>query len=86
VICRRLYNGILSIAKHNYISRDVQKKQALIIRTPTLSIMSAHQVPRVTGDFASELLRLTSESANIFPPLKSAAEGALHIVEIVAVS
>lgn len=33
-----------------------------------------------------ELLRLTAESADVFPPLKSAVGGALHVFELVQVS
>jgi hypothetical protein len=38
-----------------------------------------------TGEVALELLRLTEASSDCFPPLKSAAAGALHIVELVKV-
>jgi hypothetical protein len=37
------------------------------------------------GEVGLALLRLTSVSADAFPPLKSAACGALYIVELVAV-
>jgi hypothetical protein len=38
-----------------------------------------------SGEAVFALLKLTSASADAFPPLKSAAGGALHIVEIVLV-
>lgn len=38
------------------------------------------------GSGALVLLRLTHASADVFPPLKSAAGGALHIIELVSVS
>jgi hypothetical protein len=38
-----------------------------------------------TGEVALALLRLTEASSDCFPPLKSAAAGALHIVELVKV-
>jgi hypothetical protein len=39
-----------------------------------------------SGEAVFALLKLTSASADAFPPLKSAAGGALHIAEIVLVS
>ncbi|KAG9078027.1 POC1 centriolar protein A, partial [Ceratobasidium sp. UAMH 11750] len=45
--------------------------------------MSARRFLSTTGDVALQLLRLTAASADAFPPLKSAAGGALHIAEIV---
>jgi hypothetical protein len=47
--------------------------------------MSANRVLKETGEVAFALLKLTSASADAFPPLKSAAGGALHIVEMVSV-
>jgi hypothetical protein len=47
--------------------------------------MSAHQTLSATGDIVLQLLRLTAASADVFPPLKSASGGALHIAEIVLV-
>ncbi|KAG8685398.1 POC1 centriolar protein A, partial [Ceratobasidium sp. 394] len=44
--------------------------------------MSARRFLSTTGDVALQLLRLTAASADAFPPLKSAAGGALHIAEI----
>ncbi|KAG8717318.1 POC1 centriolar protein A [Ceratobasidium sp. 394] len=44
--------------------------------------MSARRFLGTTGDVALQLLRLTAASADAFPPLKSAAGGALHIAEI----
>jgi hypothetical protein len=35
------------------------------------------------GEVALALLRLARDSADIFPPLKTAAGGALHIAELV---
>lgn len=37
------------------------------------------------GEVALVFLRLTHTSADVFPPLKSAIGGALHIIELVAV-
>ncbi|KAF8594480.1 TPR-like protein [Ceratobasidium sp. AG-I] len=45
--------------------------------------MTTRRVLSVTGDIALQLLRLTAASADVLPPLKSAAGGALHIAEIV---
>ncbi|KAG9089613.1 POC1 centriolar protein A [Ceratobasidium sp. UAMH 11750] len=45
--------------------------------------MSARRFLSTTGGVALELLRLIAASADMFPPLKSAAGGALHIAEIV---
>ncbi|KAG9083393.1 hypothetical protein FRC06_004553, partial [Ceratobasidium sp. 370] len=45
--------------------------------------LSARRFLSTTGDVALQLLRLTAASADAFPPLKSAAGGALHIAEIV---
>ncbi|KAG8685629.1 POC1 centriolar protein A, partial [Ceratobasidium sp. 394] len=45
--------------------------------------MTTRRVFSATGDVAVQLLRLTVASADAFPPLKSAAGGALHIAEIV---
>ncbi|KAG8696150.1 hypothetical protein FRC08_007330 [Ceratobasidium sp. 394] len=45
--------------------------------------MSARRFLSTTGDVALELLRLTAASIEAFPPLKSAAEVALHVAEIV---
>ncbi|KAG8696036.1 hypothetical protein FRC08_007406 [Ceratobasidium sp. 394] len=45
--------------------------------------MSARRLLSTTGDVALQLLRLTAASSDAFPPLKSAAGGALHIAEIV---
>jgi hypothetical protein len=47
--------------------------------------MSTRRVLNLTGDVVLQLLRFTSASADVFPPLKSAAAGALHIAEIVSV-
>ena len=47
--------------------------------------MNIDRVLKEAGEIALALLRLTSASADVFPPLKSAAGGALHIVEIVVV-
>jgi hypothetical protein len=47
--------------------------------------MSSAVVLKEVGEFGLALLRLTSVSADAFPPLKSAACGALYIVELVAV-
>ncbi|KAG8795975.1 POC1 centriolar protein A [Ceratobasidium sp. 428] len=44
--------------------------------------MASRRVLGATGDVAFQLLRLTAASADAFPPLKSAAGGALHIVEL----
>jgi hypothetical protein len=49
------------------------------------STMSTRRALSATGDIALGLLRLASASADVFPPLKNAAEGALYIAEIVAV-
>lgn len=35
---------------------------------------------------AVALLKLTAQSADVFPPLKIAAGGALHVVQVVQVS
>jgi hypothetical protein len=43
------------------------------------------RVVKETGAAVLALLRLTSATADVFPPLKSAAGGALHIAEIVVV-
>lgn len=55
---------------------------------PQLSqpVMSARRVLSVTGDLAVQILRLTVASSDVFPPLKSAAAGALHIAELTRVS
>ncbi|KAG8712833.1 POC1 centriolar protein A [Ceratobasidium sp. 395] len=45
--------------------------------------MATRQFLSTTGDIAIELLRLTAAAADVFPPLKSVASGALHIAEIV---
>ncbi|KAG9120108.1 POC1 centriolar protein A, partial [Ceratobasidium sp. 392] len=45
--------------------------------------MSSHRMFSVAGDAAIQLLQLISASAEVFPPLKGAAEGALHIAGIV---
>ncbi|KAG8718505.1 POC1 centriolar protein A [Ceratobasidium sp. 395] len=45
--------------------------------------MATRRFLSTTGDVAIELLRLTAAAADVFPPLKSAASGALHIAEIV---
>ncbi|KAG8703625.1 hypothetical protein FRC09_004060 [Ceratobasidium sp. 395] len=45
--------------------------------------MAARQVLSTTGDVAFQLLRLTVTASDAFPPLKSAAAGALHIAETV---
>ncbi|KAG8773178.1 hypothetical protein FRC12_002685, partial [Ceratobasidium sp. 428] len=45
--------------------------------------MATRRFLSTTGDVAIELLRLTTAAADVFPPLKSAASGALHIAEIV---
>ncbi|KAG8793494.1 POC1 centriolar protein A [Ceratobasidium sp. 428] len=45
--------------------------------------MTTRRVLSATGDVALQLLRLTAASADVFPPLKSAAGGALHIAELV---
>ncbi|KAG8781747.1 POC1 centriolar protein A [Ceratobasidium sp. 428] len=45
--------------------------------------MATRRMLSATGDVALQLLRLTAASADAFPPLKSAAGGALHIVELV---
>ena len=47
--------------------------------------MKAKRVLTEAGEIALALLKLTSASADVFPPLKSAAGGALHIAEIVVV-
>jgi hypothetical protein len=47
--------------------------------------MSTKRVLKETGEIAFALLKLTGASADAFPPLKSAAGGALHIVEMVSV-
>ncbi|KAG9082824.1 POC1 centriolar protein A, partial [Ceratobasidium sp. UAMH 11750] len=45
--------------------------------------MSVRRFLSTTGDIALELLRLAAASIEAFPPLKSAAEVALHVAEIV---
>ncbi|KAF8598006.1 TPR-like protein [Ceratobasidium sp. AG-I] len=45
--------------------------------------MATRRVLGVTGDVALQLLRLTAASADVLPPLKSAAGGALYIAEII---
>ncbi|KAG8718948.1 POC1 centriolar protein A [Ceratobasidium sp. 395] len=45
--------------------------------------MAARQLLSTTGDVAFQLLRLTAAASDAFPPLNSAAAGALHIAEIV---
>ncbi|KAG9125710.1 POC1 centriolar protein A, partial [Ceratobasidium sp. 392] len=45
--------------------------------------MATRRVLSTTGDVALQLLRLVDASADVFPPLKSAAAGALHIAELV---
>ncbi|KAF8594814.1 hypothetical protein BDV93DRAFT_130317 [Ceratobasidium sp. AG-I] len=45
--------------------------------------MATRRVLSVTGDVALQLLRLTAASADVLPPLKSAASGALYIAEII---
>ena len=47
--------------------------------------MKVKRVLKEAGEIALTLLRLTSTSADVFPPLKSATGGALHIAEIVVV-
>jgi hypothetical protein len=47
--------------------------------------MNVDRVLKEAGEIALALLRLTSASADIFPPLKSGGGGALHIAEIVVV-
>ncbi|KAG8772790.1 hypothetical protein FRC12_002885 [Ceratobasidium sp. 428] len=47
--------------------------------------MAARQLLSTTGDVAFQLLKLTAAASDAFPPLKSAAAGALHIAEIVKV-
>jgi hypothetical protein len=46
---------------------------------------SSHTASREAGEFGLALLRLTSVSADAFPPLRSAACSALYIVKLVAV-
>ncbi|KAG8793853.1 POC1 centriolar protein A [Ceratobasidium sp. 428] len=43
--------------------------------------MTTRQVLNATSDVALELLRLTAAAWDVFPPLKSAAEGALYIAD-----
>jgi hypothetical protein len=43
------------------------------------------RVVKETGEAVLALLKLTRATADVFPPLKSAAGGALHIAEIVMV-
>ncbi len=45
----------------------------------------AKKVINEGGEVMFALLRLTEASAGVFPPLKSAAAGALHIVNLVKV-
>jgi len=47
--------------------------------------MKVKRVLTEAGEIALALLRLTSVSADVFPPLKGAASGALHVAEIVVV-
>jgi hypothetical protein len=47
--------------------------------------MRVKPVLREGGEAALALLRLTYAAADVFPPLKSAAGGALHIVDMVTV-
>jgi hypothetical protein len=47
--------------------------------------MSAQRALSVTGTAALQLLRLTQASMDVFPPLKSVADGALYITELVSV-
>ncbi|KAG8722281.1 POC1 centriolar protein A [Ceratobasidium sp. 395] len=47
--------------------------------------MAARKLLSTTGDVAFQLLKLTAAASDAFPPLKSAAAGALHIAEIVKV-
>jgi hypothetical protein len=47
--------------------------------------MSARRALSVTGAATLQLLRLTHASADVLPPLKSAAGGALYIAELVSV-
>jgi hypothetical protein len=43
------------------------------------------RVVKESGEAVFALLKLTSATADAFPPLKSAAGGALHIAELVVV-
>ena len=47
--------------------------------------MKPTQALKEGGDAAFALLKLTYAAADAFPPLKSAAGGALHIAELVKV-
>ena len=47
--------------------------------------MKPTHVLKEGGEGALALLRLTAAAADVFPPLKSAAGGALHIAELVKV-
>ena len=51
----------------------------------TTIAMSSRRALNVTGKAALELLRMTAASADVFPPLRSVAEGVLHITDIVEV-
>lgn len=47
--------------------------------------MKVKPILRGGGEAALALLRLTYEVADVFPPLKSAAGAAIHIVDMVMV-
>lgn len=47
--------------------------------------MSVRRALRVTGATAYRLLKVARESADILPPLKSVAGGALYITDLVLV-
>ena len=47
--------------------------------------MKPKQALKEGGDAAFALLKVTHAAADAFPPLKSAAGGALHIAELVKV-
>ncbi|QRW07261.1 hypothetical protein RhiLY_06260 [Ceratobasidium sp. AG-Ba] len=58
-------------------------------RAATITIAGSMDTRRAfstTGDVAIQLLRLTAASADVFPPLKSAAGAALHIAEMIKAS
>jgi hypothetical protein len=48
--------------------------------------MTAKRVAKEVGEAGFVLLKATAAAADVFPPLKSAAGGALHIAELVRVS
>jgi len=60
---------------------DVLRIRCLFI----LDMPPASQVAEESGAAIFALLKLTCAAADAFPPLKSAAGGALYITEIVAV-